>query len=906
MITRLGFSFRLMAFFAVFWAFQANSQTTPTALNLQSGLWYGIPVTYNLVNGVPVYQGDILLGQVSPLPSAPNTSKISTAAATVAYSSYLWPKVNGVATVYYTIDAASASAATANINQAISQFNADFTGVIQWAPRTTQSVYVDINFSATDFSGQCEAEEGYQPTFSQPQPMQGSVSCTVGTILHEMGHVIGLWHEHTRSDRNSFVTVNFQNIIKGSQGNFDMQEDNSQNQGLYDYASVMQYPPFVQSRNGGPSIETIPPGMPLGSAEGMPTLSDYSAGDKEAIMRLYGAPPSQITVTSNPPGLTVTVDGASYTTPHAFSWALNSTHTLSVPNGVQTLTGNINNSTTSATFYYTYGRWNDNTAQTHTITVTPGDGEFGTPATSPQYSTYSASFIQLTPYTSAVNPTSPTPGTVSISPTPKAYSGASGVFLTARQQATLTASPNSGWNFYAYNSVAPYFWLPGGLSANPKTFYVPDTGNPIYTIAEFTQSPVYTVNVSPGSFSSNLYAYIDGNFFYTPKNFALPYDSSWTSGSSHTLNTDSPVYPYSYNSRYAFSSWSDGGAQLHTISSLPAGSTTYTATVTPQFQPATNFNFPPCGGSATITPASPTGDGFYPSGQVLTFTETAASGWSFAGWSDDLTNSISPTTLTATDETLVYANFNTTSIPLTITSLSPNAIAAGGGALTLTINGAGFTSNSVVYANGSYRTPTFVNSNTLQIPLAAADIASAGNFQLYVENYPTGSNGCAVFAYQSVYIYQGQGPLSLSSSSAAFGTATDGTSATPITITLNNVGTPAINLNTLSITGANAADFSINSSQSTCINGATLAPSASCTIVLNFKPSASGARSATLQISDNAGVNPQTIALSGTGLSATQVPLPLWTQIALAGILGLLIVRLRKTNSKFGGSHKMN
>src|SRR5580693_8034502 len=67
----------------------------------------------------------------------------------------------------------------------------------------------------------------------------------------------------------------------------------------------------------------------------------------------------EVTVTSNPVGLQVKVDGTTITTPQTYAWALNSTHTLSVAAGVQMLNGDIAGSTTSATFYYTYGRWND-------------------------------------------------------------------------------------------------------------------------------------------------------------------------------------------------------------------------------------------------------------------------------------------------------------------------------------------------------------------------------------------------------------------------------------------------------------------------------------------------------------------------------------------------------------------
>lgn len=35
------------------------------------------------------------------------------------------------------------------------------------------------------------------------------------TTIHEMMHAIGFYHEQSRRDRDSFVTVNFHNIVKG-------------------------------------------------------------------------------------------------------------------------------------------------------------------------------------------------------------------------------------------------------------------------------------------------------------------------------------------------------------------------------------------------------------------------------------------------------------------------------------------------------------------------------------------------------------------------------------------------------------------------------------------------------------------------------------------------------------------
>ncbi len=690
-----------------------------------------------------------------------NNSRISSSAGesrpkpnlvSIAYNSGLWPKINGVATVFYKIDAASDPNATPSIKAAIATFNADFPGVVQWVlwnnPTTQGPNYVDINLNANDYSGQCEALEGYEATAGQP--MTGSTKCTVGTLLHEMGHVIGLWHEQSRTDRSSFIAVNYSNMIKGSLGNFQITPDNHENLTLFDYASLMEYPSFSFSRNGGPVIESIPAGIPLGSGEGMPIVNaDYSAADKEGILRLYGAAPTMVTVTSNPVGLKVIVDGAVITTPQTYSWALKSTHTLSVAAGLQTLQGNIANSSVAATYYYTYGRWNDSTAQTHTITVTPGNGQVGFPVTSPKYATYSANFIQLVPYTATVYPSGA--GSVTVTPAPKTYTGDAAQYFVARQRVELIATANSGWNFYEFNNGP--FWLPGGLGANPKYVYVPDTGNPINTTAEFSNTPVYTITATPLTFSSNEYAYVDGGFAYLPKNFSSSYDSTWTPKSSHTLSVYSPEYPYSSNSRYVFSKWSDGGAITHTISSLPATGTTYTATLSPQYLAATNISYPPCGGTATLSPASPTSDGFYAKGQVLTYTATPAAGWSFAGWSNDITGATNPATLVANDETLVFANFNTTNTPLALTSLTPSTALAGGNGFVMTLKGTGFTAGSLVSVNGTYRTPTFVSSTSLTVPVNAADIAKVANFQVFVENFPSGWNGCAVFGSLPFFVY---------------------------------------------------------------------------------------------------------------------------------------------------------
>jgi Abnormal spindle-like microcephaly-assoc'd, ASPM-SPD-2-Hydin/Divergent InlB B-repeat domain len=457
------------------------------------------------------------------------------------------------------------------------------------------------------------------------------------------------------------------------------------------------------------------------------------------------------------------------------------------------------------------------------------------------------------PYTAAIFPTGD--GSVAVSPAPQSYPGVSGVYFVARQQATLTAVPIGPFQFYEFNNAN--FWLPGGLGANPKTFFVPDTGLAVNTTAEFAPAAtVYTIGVTPDPFSSNLYIYADGGFSYAPKNFAPFYDSNWTSGSTHTINVDTLEYPFSSNTRYAFSSWSDSGAQSHSIV-LPGGGATYTATLIPQFLAGDNFNYPPCGGNATLTPASPTGDGFYPSGQVLTYTATPDATWTFAGWTYDLTGTTNPNTLTATDETLVFANFNTTNTPLTLTSISPTSAASGGPSFTLTLNGTGFTTGSFVSVNGAFITPAFVSSTQLKVTVPATDITAPTAFQVYVENFPTGWTGCANFGYQPFFVYQAPPApiITPSPASLTFGSQVVGTTSPSQPVTVTNSGALST---TISI--APSGDFA---ETNTC--PATLNAGTNCTVNVTFTPTATGSRTGSITITDTAANSPQTVSLTGTG-----------------------------------------
>jgi len=116
-------------------------------------------------------------------------------------------------------------------------------------------------------------------------------------------------------------------------------------------------------------------------------------------------------------------------------------------------------------------------------------------------------------------------------------------------------------------------------------------------------------------------------------------------------------------------------------------------------------------------------------------------------------------------------------------------------------------------------------------------------------------------------VYSG---VQLSVPSLDFGNQDVGsTSAPPQQITLTNSGA-LLNITSVVLTGANAADFAI--SADTC-TGASLAPSGSCTIDVTFTPTAGGVRTGTLTIYDNAPFSPRMVILTGTGIPPNPVPL---------------------------------
>jgi hypothetical protein len=91
-------------------------------------------------------------------------------------------------------------------------------------------------------------------------PILQLTNITLFVVEHELGHIIGLPHEHQRPDRDNFVVIHWENIIPEYYDQFEISPESDwaydYTRYPYDYNSIMHYDSFAFSANGGETIET--------------------------------------------------------------------------------------------------------------------------------------------------------------------------------------------------------------------------------------------------------------------------------------------------------------------------------------------------------------------------------------------------------------------------------------------------------------------------------------------------------------------------------------------------------------------------------------------------------------------------------------------------------------------------
>lgn len=690
-------------------AMGAGAQTRERLQTFWRGQW----VDYVEEGDVAVTDGDIIIGDKHAVREWRQIAERALAigptgslkALTLDNAGRLWLRAaSGVVEVPYVVDAGNAT----TVASAVAEVNRVLAGVLQWVPRGTETDYVSFNLTAPN-SGACASSVG---RVGGKQIISGDPECTVSTLVHEMGHAMGLWHVQQDANASAFVDLKLDRMDPSKRGN-NLPIFGTRTIAGYDYSSIMHY-----SRTNFPvaadriTLETKPAGIDV-TPQGT-----YSAGDIDALLRLYGAAPMRTTVTSNPPGLTLWVDGVAVTTPATFDWAAGSVHRIWATDELQSKDG----------YRFGFGRWSHDAAalpsRQLTWQVVAGDGSLGAPTTAPAATVLTANFVRLI----EVLPTASAQagGAASVVARNAPWAGTTTLFP---QFSTfdLTAQPVAGYQHYY--SLGAAFIYNGGRAITPSTSFIVTGGVPSQTIgAVFVSTPTIAAAVAgPGTGDGVSVAVTNPGgttATSTHPNLARTTAGTWKFAMTSPQLIGSSIRHY-FDSFEGFDNNTTGEV------AMPAtGSRTVTIRAHREVAPYKQV-VPSCAGVITLSDNST----WLRTGAALNVSLGTQYPSAFTGWSGTLSGKATTAALTVdTSVPEFVARFNAIDEPLALTGLSASVLGDDSIATTLTLKGTGFTPQSAVVLAGMAQVASFVDSHTLRITVNRAALPSTGRHTVYVAN----------------------------------------------------------------------------------------------------------------------------------------------------------------------------
>jgi hypothetical protein len=246
-----------------------------------------------------IVQGDIVLSNNQILDISPNATKRQAKGKYAVARQALSGKDNGqwllsgdyihlweYGVIPYSINKNVSDELRDVINDAIKTINEECRGAIRLRPKVSKDEdYVAFIFDkdlAPGVGNSCIGRAGGR------QFIRLSKEVIESTVIHEILHAAGAYHEHARTDRNNYINVEWTNVQWGKKHNFLRFGPFflGRNYTSYDYASIMHYGKrtFGVKKKSGQRKQTI---FPVGDYKGRIGGNKLSKRDIEGLVKMY-------------------------------------------------------------------------------------------------------------------------------------------------------------------------------------------------------------------------------------------------------------------------------------------------------------------------------------------------------------------------------------------------------------------------------------------------------------------------------------------------------------------------------------------------------------------------------------------------------------------------------------------